>query len=982
MRKYDRHIEMKIIDNKKTIIIKKSVALLLIAILFLSTIEALENPLQSQYAQAISPSQKPQPQPTNPLLKNSTSNSTPNNMTQGIVIAKNVKSPVSVSGTLLRTIGIKNLPPTPGNLNRTFPLGPLPLGDIPEVIQAKKNLKIPPTTPQRPTIVSQPPSNFTANSNLFNKTTLFNNNVGIRELGAFLLDINKENITQYAKNITRPAVKIHTSDPLFVNSVAGFKGLTKCTTLPAPGGGTVTRCSWPPDVQMAVGPSHIFELVNQVGKIFTKHGSSVSTFFLSSFFGTNTNDDLTDPRVMYDTLSGRWFASIADFTTVSVILAVSTSSDPTVTPGGWKIYNFPFNNCPDQPKIGFSDDKLAVSANIFTANPTCQASLGSFLGLQYYIISKNDLINGVATPRQQRSNIDNTIFAVNPVQSLSSTSTLFMVTVGSQQSTTVVLSSVSGTVPNAVRTDTALSISTTHQPSGARQPTTSVQLDTDDARILDAAWYQGRLWFTFNDGCTPSGDTQIRSCFRLDQIDTTTNSLVLPELEKGTTGFDYFYPALRIDGTRNVDVLFGYSSLNNYPSLAVTGVAVGTQTMDSPVNFVVGSGPDTQDCNTTPPCNPVRYGDYFGAGLDPADSSIIWAAGEYHTSSPDWSTFIGEMTRTNVWSGFSPLGGLIIGDPAVGRNADGRLEVFVVGTDHAVYHKFQTIAGSNSWSGFARLGGYVISNPVVGQDADGRLEVFAVGSDHAVWHNEETSVSNSNSYSGFISLGGNIVGDPAVARNTDGTLELFVVEGDKHLYHNFQSAANSNNWVGFSSLGGIVILDPVVAQNEDGRLEVFVIGSDNGIWHKFQTSPSSHLSYSGFFSLGGVVIKDPAVGLNTDGRLEVFAVESNNALYHNAQTSAGTNSWTGFYPLGGSIIRKPAVAQNEDGRLEVFVIGTDNALYYNIQSTIGSFLSYSGFVSLFGNVISDPIVAQNSDKRLEVFVIVSNNSLWHIFQLS
>jgi len=969
---------MKIIDNKKTII-KKSVASILIGIIFLSIIEALGNPLQSQYAHASSPSQKIQL--TNSLLTNGTgNNSTSNNMTQGIIIAKNIKPPVSVRGTLVHTIGIKNLTPTPGNLNRTFPLGPLPPGDIPEVIQAKKNLKIPLTAPQRPTIVTQPPSNLTANTNLFNKT---NNHVGIRELGAYLLSLNKENITQHSNNTTRSGVKINATDPLFVNSVAGFNGLTKCTTLPAPGGGTFTRCSWPPDVQLAVGPFHIFELVNQVGKIFTKHGSSVSTFFLTSFFGTNANDDLTDPKIMYDSLSGRWFVSIADFTTVSVILAVSTSSDPTVTPGGWKIYNFPFNNCPDQPKIGFSDDKLAITANIFTGNPTCPTSLGSFLGLQYYIISKNDLINGVATPRQQRSNVDNTIFAVNPVQSLSSTTTLFMVTAGSQQSTTVVLSSVSGTVPNAVRTDTALSISITHNPSGARQPTTSVQLDTDDARILDAAWYQGRLWFTFNDGCTPSGDTQIRSCFRLDQIDTTTNSLVLPELEKGTTGFDYFYPALRIDGTGNVDVVFGYSSLNNYPSLAVTGVAAGTQTMDSPVNFVVGSGPDTQDCDTTPPCNPVRYGDYFGAAFDPADSSIIWAAGEYHTSSPDWSTFVGEMTRTNVWSGFSRLGGVtIVGDPAVARNADGRLEVFVVGTDHSLYHNFQTLAGSNSWSGFTRLGGNVITDPVVGEDADGRIEVFVVGTDHAVWRNAETVVSNSNSYSGFNSLGGSILGEPAVARNTDGTLELFVVGANKQLLHNFQSAANSNNWVGFSSLGGAVILDPVVAQNQDGRLEVFVIGTDNGIWHKFQTSPSSHLSYSGFFTLGGFVIKDPAVGLNTDGRLEVFAVQSSNALYHDAQTSAGTNSWTGFFSLGGGIIKKPAVAQNEDGRLEVFVIGTDKALYYNIQSTIGSFLSYSGFVSLFGTVISDPVVAQNSDKRLEVFVIGADNSLWHIFQLS
>ena len=29
-----------------------------------------------------------------------------------------------------------------------------------------------------------------------------------------------------------------------------------------------------------------------------------------------------------------------------------------------------------------------------------------------------------------------------------------------------------------------------------------------------------------------------------------------------------------------------------------------------------------------------RYGDYFGAALDPSNSSKIWVAGEYYTISP------------------------------------------------------------------------------------------------------------------------------------------------------------------------------------------------------------------------------------------------------------------------------------------------------------------------------------------------------------
>ena len=43
------------------------------------------------------------------------------------------------------------------------------------------------------------------------------------------------------------------------------------------------------------------------------------------------------------------------------------------------------------------------------------------------------------------------------------------------------------------------------------------------------------------------------------------------------------------------------------------------------------------------------------------------------------------------WSNYVSLGGTITGNPAVTRNSDGRLEVFVVGANgNALYHKWQT----------------------------------------------------------------------------------------------------------------------------------------------------------------------------------------------------------------------------------------------------------------------------------------------------
>src|SRR6059036_2018731 len=65
----------------------------------------------------------------------------------------------------------------------------------------------------------------------------------------------------------------------------------------------------------------------------------------------------------FDTASGRWFASIADVTTGSVLLEVSASDDPT---GSWNAYRVAtITGCADQPLLGFSDLVVIVSANDF-----------------------------------------------------------------------------------------------------------------------------------------------------------------------------------------------------------------------------------------------------------------------------------------------------------------------------------------------------------------------------------------------------------------------------------------------------------------------------------------------------------------------------------------------------------------------------------------------------------------------------------------
>jgi K319-like protein len=416
------------------------------------------------------------------------------------------------------------------------------------------------------------------------------------------------------------------ASPSIGKVIPGFDGLTKSQA------GFNGNTFFPPDVPLAVGPTHVVQLVNLAGEIFTKRGVSVSTFSLPTFFKVSgTNDKLSDPRILYDSLSGRWFASLGDGTTNNVFLAVSTTNDPTRT---WNIYQFGFSNCPDEPGIGMNDDKFAISANLFSS--TCN---GPFTGVQYYIVNKSDLINGLANPHFVVSSPNASLFSVYPVQSLSSTSTLYMVSVGDDQSNSISLYSFTGTVSsnnnNLVLKIVSLPIQTTHIPPDALQPGTTTKLDTGDARVENAVWYQGKMWVGFNDACTPPGDMLTRACIRFDKIDANTNT-VLQDFDRGDIGVYYFYPGLQIDGNGNLDYIYGYSSTSTFPSLAASGQAVGStsNTFLKPITLKLGTAADASG----------RYGDYFEGAVDPSNTSIVWVAGEYHSSS-DWSTFISAIDQ-------------------------------------------------------------------------------------------------------------------------------------------------------------------------------------------------------------------------------------------------------------------------------------------------------------------------------------------------
>jgi hypothetical protein len=157
-----------------------------------------------------------------------------------------------------------------------------------------------------------------------------------------------------------------------------------------------------------------------------------------------------------------------------------------------------------------------------------------------------------------------------------------------------------------------------------------------------------------------------------------------------------------------------------------------------------------------------------------------------------WQTAPG-TTWSNWFSSGGPLTGFVLeSSPTIAENQDGRLEGFAIGAGGALWHIWQVVP-NGTWSNWALLGipstTNNISAPAVGKNQDGRLEVFVIGADGALWHIWQTSPGGT--WGSWASLGAQsssvtVIGDPFVTENGDGRLEAFAIGSDDALWHTWQ----------------------------------------------------------------------------------------------------------------------------------------------------------------------------------------------------
>ena len=566
----------------------------------------------------------------------------------------------------------------------------------------------------------------------------------------------------------------------------------------------------PPDTQLAAGPTDLLETINSSLSVWSKAGGLIDKESFYNFFDVPAGSFFTDPRVVYDAASGRFFVSGFSIagpssapTGSQAYLAVSTTSDPT---GTWTFYTIESNNSGivyDQPKLGVNDDKIVLSWDDYSGAGDAGSS---WTGSETWVVDKGEALKGMAV--SVVSFTSTTQFGLVPAVSLSSTCqnnicTEYLVVndastdlPGLTSPPSAGLLAINGT-PSAFDVTMTLApvpVAMTSAPPSADQPGEPGSVATNDDRFLSATWQDGELWVSGNVGCTPIGASTVQPCMGLTEIGTAGPSLT-QQITLGEAAAALYFPAVTTDTAGDLFVSYTLSSSSTYPTAELSALPTGAASFQS-LTVQPGQGlylPTS--CGFGAP----RWGDYSGAAVDPLNPSDVWLTAEFAASSSNncnWGTATAEATLARpaytvgaeglngaLWvqspglpSGWQSLGGGIIASPAVAavpQPSGLASPLFVAtGTDHSLWIR----SLGQSWTDLTPgLFTYCLNNPAaVVTGSTPMLTVACEGSDHSL--NVATvpvPVSGLPSVSSWTNLGGALGAGPSVAP-VNGVLTYFV----------------------------------------------------------------------------------------------------------------------------------------------------------------------------------------------------------------
>jgi hypothetical protein len=392
--------------------------------------------------------------------------------------------------------------------------------------------------------------------------------------------------------------------------------------------------AYPPDTEGAVSSFYIVELINGRYSVYRKSdGMLVQTSSLDQFWinaMASPTGFTSDPRVLYDSFSQRWFASTGDFVPTqhdNLLLAVSNSSDPTA---GWTGFSIPFSgpvgDFIDFPTLGVNKDGVYLYCN--------RAVL---------VVPKSDLI--AATPTIANATVLQDIALgtpngakAQPVVNLDDTGlpeavlTAWQPTAGIFQRSNIIGEITS---PTLVTSDGFISITPFDGLiNGGEQPGSTVRIFADPLDFYTSIIVQNAtVWGV--QGVENHG----RGAIRWFAIDANTN-VVLQEGLLADANQDLYMGSIAVNKFNDVVIGFNISSGSQFvSSYAVWGTTVnGVTSFGDPLLLKAGVASYDPNFGAN-----ARWGDYSATVVDPADPFTFWTFQEWPSAVNAWSTQITQL---------------------------------------------------------------------------------------------------------------------------------------------------------------------------------------------------------------------------------------------------------------------------------------------------------------------------------------------------
>jgi len=251
----------------------------------------------------------------------------------------------------------------------------------------------------------------------------------------------------------------------------------------------------------------------------------------------------------------------------------------------------------------------------------------------------------------------------------------------------------------------------------------------------------------------------------------------------------------------------------------------------------------------------------------------------------------------------------VVGAPAVCSQAANSYDLFVRGTDNALYWRHEA---GGVWGSWVNLGGFLTSSPAAtSPHSSGYLAVLARGGDGALW----TIRGLNGGWGKWYSLGGRLLeGTGPAACSYAETLAYFVT-GNDHALWEWIGMGGSNNW---KKIGGYLTSSPSATSYASNEITIAARGRNGAVWAIYTLDGGT--SWYAWESWGGKLLEGTGPAAVYDGfTIKAAVIGTNSALF-----------WWDNYAwasLGGRLTSSPAAASHSMNVVDVFARGGNGNLW-------------------------------------------------------